>query len=201
MGKAREGGRVRWGRQAFSIRKLQLVSTKLRPPLLRPSMVERPRLLRGLDAAARGKLSLVCAAAGFGKTTLLLQWRLRLRRGGIAVGCLNIDGDDNDVVRFLSYLAGALSGADRALGEKALALLLLESGAAQVDAALTRRSSTIADLGRRVVLILDDYHLDQPARCIRRSRPSSPMPRRISILRWPAAATHRWPQPVFASRA
>ena len=143
--------------------KLQLVSTKLRPPLLRPSLVERPRLLRGLDAAARGKLSLVSAAAGFGKTTLLLQWRERLRRGGIAVGWLNIDADDNDVGRFLSHLAGALSGADRALGEKALALLR-SSPVLPVDAALTTLINEIADLGRRVVLILDDYHLIKSAR-------------------------------------
>jgi LuxR family transcriptional regulator, maltose regulon positive regulatory protein len=143
--------------------KLQLVATKLRPPLLRPSLVERPRLLRGLDAAARGKLSLVSAPAGFGKTTLLLQWRERLRRGAVAVGWLNIDADDNDAGRFLSHLAGALSGADRRLGGKALALLR-SSPVLPVDAALTALINEIAEFGRRVVLILDDYHLVKSAR-------------------------------------
>src|SRR5262245_32781052 len=162
MQKAGEGDTVSGGASIFDPR-LLLVSTKLRPPLPRPSLVERPRLLRGLDAAARGKLSLVSAPAGFGKTTLLLQWRERLRRSGVAVGWLNIDADDNDVGRFLSHLAGALSGAHQALGEKALALLR-SSPVLPVDAALTTLINEIAELGRRVVLILDDYHLIKSTR-------------------------------------
>ena len=48
-----------------------LLATKLfaPPPTLRS--VERKRLMQRLDAGLQGKLTLVCAPAGFGKSTLL----------------------------------------------------------------------------------------------------------------------------------
>src|SRR5258705_8258152 len=45
------------------------------PPVPAPHRtVARPRLLRRLDAAARGKLTLVVAPQGYGKSVLLAQW-------------------------------------------------------------------------------------------------------------------------------
>jgi LuxR family maltose regulon positive regulatory protein len=48
-----------------------LLHTKLHLPRLRPPLVERPRLLTALDRGRAGKLALVSAPAGFGKTTLV----------------------------------------------------------------------------------------------------------------------------------
>jgi hypothetical protein len=48
--------------------------TKLGPPQLRPRRVTRPSLLARLDAGLGGKLMLVSAPAGFGKTTLVADW-------------------------------------------------------------------------------------------------------------------------------
>jgi LuxR family maltose regulon positive regulatory protein len=59
----------------------QLLSTKLYIPPLRRlrSVVPRPRLIERLNAGPRSgrKLTLVSAPAGFGKTTLLSEWRVR----------------------------------------------------------------------------------------------------------------------------
>ena len=51
-----------------------LVETKLRVPRTRPDLVERPRLRELLDGGEGRKLTLVSAPAGFGKTTLLVEW-------------------------------------------------------------------------------------------------------------------------------
>ena len=48
--------------------------TKLYAPQPRPEAVPRPRLLARLDAGLRGKLTLVAAPAGSGKTTLVSAW-------------------------------------------------------------------------------------------------------------------------------
>ena len=56
------------------------------PP--RPNLVRRPRLIERLNEGLHGKLTLIAAPAGFGKTTL--------------------DAGDNDPTRFLTYLVAAL---------------------------------------------------------------------------------------------
>ena len=51
-----------------------LLQTKLHVPRLRPSLVPRPRLIEALNQGLAGKLTLISAAAGFGKTTLVSSW-------------------------------------------------------------------------------------------------------------------------------
>ena len=50
--------------------------TKLYKPTPRPParVVARPRLIERLNAGLSGKLTLLCAPAGFGKTTLVAEW-------------------------------------------------------------------------------------------------------------------------------
>jgi LuxR family maltose regulon positive regulatory protein len=51
-----------------------LITTKLRAPRTRPNLVERPRLREALHRGEGRKLTLVSTPAGFGKTTLLVEW-------------------------------------------------------------------------------------------------------------------------------
>jgi len=51
-----------------------LLSTKLYIPRPHREWVHRPRLIERLDTGLQGKLTLVSAPAGFGKTTLLSEW-------------------------------------------------------------------------------------------------------------------------------
>ena len=53
---------------------LPLIETKLFLPSPRPGLVPRPRLRERLDRGLGAKLMLVSAPAGFGKTTLLVDW-------------------------------------------------------------------------------------------------------------------------------
>jgi LuxR family maltose regulon positive regulatory protein len=50
-----------------------LLATKLFLPQLQPESLPRQRLLDLLDGALAHELTLVCAPAGFGKTTLLAE--------------------------------------------------------------------------------------------------------------------------------
>src|ERR1700680_4490721 len=51
-----------------------ILATKLYIPRLRPNVVSRPRLIERLNEGLHGKLTLISAPAGFGKTTLVSEW-------------------------------------------------------------------------------------------------------------------------------
>jgi LuxR family maltose regulon positive regulatory protein len=51
-----------------------LIKTKLIAPQPRASLVSRPRLLSLMAEGTRRGLTLICAPAGYGKTTLLTEW-------------------------------------------------------------------------------------------------------------------------------
>src|SRR6266516_4550891 len=78
-----------------------LLATKLHVPRPQPGFVPRMRLVEALDEGLARRLILVCAPAGFGKTTLLADWT---RRGQRQVAWLSLDGADNDPVRLWRYV-------------------------------------------------------------------------------------------------
>src|SRR5215211_909659 len=86
-----------------------LLATKLHVPRPRPGFLVRPRLLQRLTEGTAGALTLVCAPAGFGKTSLLGDWARRSRQ---PVAWLSLDGGDSDPTRFWRYVAAALDGCD-----------------------------------------------------------------------------------------
>src|SRR5205823_11436918 len=51
-----------------------LLQTKLYVPRSGPGLVPRPRLVQRLNQGTVGKLTVISAPAGFGKTTLLAEW-------------------------------------------------------------------------------------------------------------------------------
>lgn len=60
---------------------MSLLITKTRVPTLISTLVDRPRLLASLDTLLQPgcQVALVSAPAGFGKTTLLVQWLVKTR--------------------------------------------------------------------------------------------------------------------------
>src|SRR5258706_9382531 len=97
-----------------------LLVTKLYIPRLRLSNVSRGHLLALLDAGLERKLTLIAAAAGFGKTTLVAEW---CSKNGEDVCWLSLDSGDNDPIRFLSYLIAALQTHRPHMAEELLAAL------------------------------------------------------------------------------
>ncbi len=134
---------------------LPLLATKLYLPQPRPNAVVRPRLLARLDAARAGKLTLVVAPAGAGKTTLVSAWAVACGR---PVAWLALDAADADPVRFVAYLVAAIQRVVSGMGSGVLAAL--ERPQPPVTEALL--SALINDLTQGdtpLVLVLDDYHV------------------------------------------
>jgi len=97
-----------------------LIATKLHVPRLRADIVHRQRLLELLDQGAQARLTLVSAPAGFGKTTLLVDWLATRRTSGRSVAWVSLDQTDNEAAAFWAHLIAALGGAAKELGEALL---------------------------------------------------------------------------------
>ena len=104
-----------------------LLETKLFLPSPRPGLVPRPRLRERLDRGLGAKLMLVSAPAGFGKTTLLVDWLASAATPSgaapLIAAWLALDAADNDPAPFWRYVVAALRTAVPDIGEDALALL------------------------------------------------------------------------------
>lgn len=132
-----------------------LLATKFQPPLLRESLVGRPRLLRKLTPAPGVKLTLVSAPAGAGKSTLLSQWCAAAER---PVAWLSLAARDNALHRFLRYFVAALRRIDTGIAAEADDLLWLPQRPA-IEPVLIRLLNDVASTPQPFSLILDDYHL------------------------------------------
>ncbi|UFJ40328.1 hypothetical protein LOK74_20195 [Brevibacillus humidisoli] len=74
-----------------------IVSTKLNIPKMSHGIISRTRLMNKLDQGMNGKLTLVCAPAGSGKTTLVGEWA---QRSGVSIAWVSLDSFDDDFYRF-----------------------------------------------------------------------------------------------------
>ena len=106
-----------------------LLQTKLHRPRLPHNLVVRTRLVEWLNHSIHYRLTLVCAPAGFGKTTLVSTWLERM--GGSQSGAeasfpaawLSLDENDSDLNLFLGYFIAALRTIYKEACAKTLALL------------------------------------------------------------------------------
>ncbi len=133
----------------------ELLSTKLTPPRLQPSLLLRERLLMRLAEGLDRKLTLLSAPSGFGKTTLASAWLVTRTE---PVGWVSLDEGDNDPIRFWRYVITACGTFDPALGRSARATLRASPQPA-FESVLTRFINEAAALPQRGILVLDDYHV------------------------------------------
>ena len=141
-----------------------ILATKLYIPSPRPGIVPRPRLIERLNdgLAKGGRLTLISAAAGFGKTTLVSEW---IATCGRPVAWVSLDEGDNDPARFLTYLIAALQtlalseveGIRAGIGEGLLAALQSPQPP-HAEAVLTALLNEISAIPEPFLLVLDDYH-------------------------------------------
>ncbi len=140
-----------------------LLQTKLYVPRVRPSLVPRPHLVEQLNAGRDGKLTLISAPAGFGKTTLISEW---IAGGERPSAWLSLDEGDADLQRFLTYFITALqtlalSGVEGIVPElgKELLTLLQSPQLPSTDSILTTLVNDIAAIPDDFNFVLDDYHV------------------------------------------
>jgi len=127
---------------------------KTTPPRLLRGVAKRERLHAFWLSARERAAILATAPAGFGKTTVLLQWRRQWLEQGALVAWLSADVRD-EPLRFVLALLHALAGAS---GKAVFGTLAArcENKADQDLAMLTALLGEIALLGTETVLMLDD---------------------------------------------
>ena len=142
-----------------------LLQTKLYIPQLPSTIVARTRLVELLDEGLHQshKLALISAPAGFGKTTLVIEWTQKRDR---PIAWLTLDEGDNDPARFWAYFIAALQTIYEGIGESTLTAFQSHQHP-PIEALLTDIINEIAAIpdpspGSSVsgfTLILDDFHV------------------------------------------
>lgn len=139
-----------------------LLQTKLHRPRLPADLVERSRLIQLLNHDIDQPLILVCAPAGFGKTTLVSTWlkRLAIRQAGAAAlpaAWLSLDENDSDLNLFLRYFIAAVRTIFNDACERTLALL--QAGQQPPHEVIYATfSNELEAIPGEFILVLDDYH-------------------------------------------
>lgn len=126
---------------------------RLAPPRQRVPLCHRRQVLRSLNLARAGRLSLLIAPAGYGKTTVLSQWIEMLREQAVGAAWCSLSARESDPGAFLNMLARALhvSGVD--MGDTGLLL----DGDINSDAALDAITQKLELATGGQVIILDDF--------------------------------------------
>ena len=138
-----------------------LVTTKLRPPVLRPGTVGRPRLTDLLPARHLRPVVSVVAPPGFGKTTLLAQWAEQRRR---EFAWVSVEEPDNDPKVLLSYIAEALNMV-APIGDGGVRARSPRREAPCQGRSMPRLVAAFSAMPSPVVLVLDDVHVLHNREC------------------------------------
>jgi LuxR family maltose regulon positive regulatory protein len=133
-----------------------MLEAKLHRPRPRSRLVSRSRLVERIQQGMENAVVLVSAPAGFGKTTLLSQW---LAESSLPVAWLSLEQEDNDPVRFLTYLIAALQTINANLGTTALELLHTPQPPPPESVMVLLTNDLLHTQEEDVALVLDDYHL------------------------------------------
>lgn len=130
--------------------KRHLLVTKLFAPVPRTQLLVRPRVLKKFNHSAQGGiLTLISAPAGFGKTSLVLNW---LEQTKTLTAWLSLDAADNEAGRFFLHLFASLSRAGLKTNEESTSSL-------PANVLITQLINDLSVANIAIELVLDDYHL------------------------------------------
>jgi LuxR family maltose regulon positive regulatory protein len=137
------------------IQLLKLLRTKLGVPPMRSNWISRSRLEKKMDEGFARKLTLISAPAGFGKTTLLVDW---IHRNKIPAAWFSVDKGDNDPLHFLTYVIIGLQTLETGTGKAALTMLQSPQPP-PIEPILINLLNDLSRISATLALVLDDYHL------------------------------------------
>lgn len=139
---------------------LPVHGAKIHCPLLPATTLSRERLNGWLDEHAGGRIVVIVAEAGFGKTTLLADWSRRTQRR-----CLwyRLEPDDRDWLGFVRHVVASGRELDDTFMPRTLRLLsdMGPGGPTRdtvVDSFVAELASEAGTDPNGITLILDDYH-------------------------------------------
>ena len=132
-----------------------MIKTKLCAPTINKNIISREKLLTKLQHAKEGKLTLVMAPAGYGKTTAVLDW---LGKCGLPFAWLSLSERDNHPMNFWEYICAALDGIAEGISKETEYVFssqdMMEANI-HLDILIDRLSEHSFDF----LLVLDDLHL------------------------------------------
>ena len=133
-----------------------ILDSKVQVPVSPQTFIRRSRLRETLESKiAQSRLALVCAPAGYGKTTLLADWA---RTSDLPVAWLSITREDQDVEIFLRYLFAAWERIQPDIARTSLGTLL-ESNTLDSKAVLSAFLNAASQTRDHLVFVIDDLHL------------------------------------------
>jgi LuxR family transcriptional regulator, maltose regulon positive regulatory protein len=129
---------------------------KTTPPRIPRTVLERSRLSGTRPEFADKSVIVVQAAGGYGKTSLLAQWRKEALQVGAVVAWLTLDGRDTDDRLVLGLTAAMRAGGARPnFGQALTQTGGMDEGSLE---GITEWLAEVADTAVETVLILEDVH-------------------------------------------
>jgi len=137
---------------------LPISKIKVRVPFRRRELITRTRLIETLYDQLEKRLLLLVAPAGYGKTSLLVDFAQQCE---LPICWLSLDALDQEPQRFLRYMIAAITERFPSFGQDSLAALESMSSFEQDEDRLlvTITNEINALINEHFVFILDDYHM------------------------------------------
>jgi len=131
-----------------------ILRTKLHRPPIGPDILPRARLRERLDQGRSRLLTLISAAAGYGKSTLASRW---LEACDCPCAWISLDENDNDLRVFLSYITSAV-GAIFPAGVEKTRVMLKAPNLPPLSVLAPTLVNDLETIDEDFILCLDDYH-------------------------------------------
>ena len=129
------------------------LKTKLEAPQTKGKILRRQRLLATLKENLDKKLILICADAGYGKTTLLAQFCQEIKQPFVFY---DLDSQDNDVATFFNYLLAGMRKHVAGFGERVHSVVSEKRSNDIISG--TFINEFVERVNRDFYIIFDDYH-------------------------------------------
>ncbi len=137
---------------------LPISKIKIRVPFRRRELITRGRLIESIYDQLERRLLLLVAPAGYGKTSLLVDFA---EQAEMPVCWLSLDALDQEPQRFLQYMIAAITENFPAFGKDSVAALESMASYEQDEERLliTISNEINALINEHFVFVFDDYHM------------------------------------------
>jgi ATP/maltotriose-dependent transcriptional regulator MalT/two-component SAPR family response regulator len=136
-----------------------ITRTRIIPPRRRSELISRPRLLNALNDLLDKKLIIIAAPAGYGKTSLMVDFA---SQGELPICWYTINQIEQDTKRFISYIIASIQHQFPEFGRNSYAALrsAYNKGELDLDTIITTIvNDAYENISEHFVLVVDDFHL------------------------------------------
>jgi LuxR family maltose regulon positive regulatory protein len=143
----------------IALPKSEIPATKISIPRRPPRLLDRPHVAHRLTQGLDRPFTLLCAPAGFGKTTALSAW---VRTVNVSVSWVTFSSVDNQHTKLWESIFHALNQIDTNIGAPLLEHLWMRHERVIENIALYTINA-LANFTNDIVLVLDEYqHITDP---------------------------------------